>query len=346
MEKILNFIDVMKSKEIKSYIVSAIILVTFFLLSSICAKIIMKCFKIKPEKLEKKSKMYKLIKFIFNVLGIYISILVLDFPESWRYGITKIFKLIMICAFTKIIAQFITPKSRLFEKFSEERDSKNESTIKFAIKFVRGVIYLIGAFIFISELGYDLSGLVTGLGIGSVVIALAAQDLAKNLFGGFAILTDKTFVIGDVIDVGGTYGTVEDITFRTTKIRKFDDSIVTMPNSVLADSEIINWSRLNKRRYECTLKVALDTKIKDINGIISKIGFELQKNNDIIKGSFRVYFSKIENDGYEIFMYMYTSAVNYDEYLDFVDGVNDSIVELLEKEKVKLIYPTYEIIQK
>lgn len=346
MEKILYFVDVMKTREIKSYMISVLILILFFLLSSICAKIIMKCFKIKPEKLERKSKIYKLIKFTLNVLGVYISIIVLDFPESWIYKVTKIFKLIMICLFTKIIAQFIRPSSKLFEKFSGENDSKNKSTIKFAIKFVRGIIYSIGAFIFISELGYDLSGIITGLGIGSVVIALAAQDLAKNLFGGVAILTDKTFVIGDVIDVGGTSGTVEDITFRTTRIRKYDDSIVTMPNSMLADSEIINWSRLNKRRYECTLKVGFDTSKKDINDIINKIGFELQKNEDIIKDSFRIYFSKIEKDGYEIFMYMYTSAVNYDTYLEFIDGVNDSIVELMEKENVKLVYPTYKIIQK
>ncbi len=343
MENIKFFIDTMKAKDIKSYIVSGGILIAFLLLSSVFAKLIMKCFKIKPEKLQSKSKVYNLIKSVINIVGIYIAILVLELPNLWSYKITKIFKLLMIYLVTRVIAQLIRPSSKIFEKFSTDKDSKNESTIIFGVKFIRAIIYIIGVFIFVAELGYDLSGIITGLGIGSVVIALAAQDFAKNLFGGVVILTDKTFIIGDIIEVNGTSGTVENITFRTTRIRKFDDSVITMPNSVLADSEIINWSKLNKRRYECTLKVGLDTKQKDINDIIKKIGFELQKNKDIIKDSFRIYFSGIESDGYKIYIYMYTDIINYDDYLDFIDGVNDSIVALMEKEQIKLIYPTFEI---
>ncbi|MBO5349431.1 MAG: mechanosensitive ion channel family protein [Clostridia bacterium] len=343
METIKNCIEIIKSKEIIDLLIAVAIFIGFILLSSIFAKIIMKCFKIKPEKLEKKSKLYKILKCIFIISGTYISLLILSLPSNFMAVVTKIFKLILIYLVTRLVANLIRPSSKTFNKMKNTNESANEHTIRFAIKFARGIIYIIGAFIFVTELGYDLSGLVAGLGIGSVVLALAAQDLAKNLFGGFAIISDKTFVIGDTIEVNTTFGTVEDITFRTTRIRKLDNTVITMPNSILADSEIINWSKIKKRRYDCELKLSLDITQKEINNIIKKIEFELQKNTEIIKDSIRVYFSDIEKDGYKITIYLYTDIIDYDEYIKFKNDVNSQILALFEKEHVKLIYPTFDI---
>lgn len=343
MERLKEFIEVMKSKEIIDIAIAIGILVTFIILSSIFAKLIMKCFKIKPEKMMKKSKIYKILKFIWIISGTYISLLFLSLPGNFMRIVTKIFKLTLIYSVTRLIANLIRPNAKIFDKMQSDNDNKNEHTLRFAIKFVRGVIYTIGAFIFIAELGYDLSGLITGLGIGSVVLALAAQDLAKNLFGGFAILTDKTFVIGDTIEVKGVYGVVEDITFRTTRIRKLDNTVITMPNSILADSDIINWNKIKKRRYDCDLKVSLEISQKQINDLVQKLAFELQKNKEIIKDSIRVYFSDIDKDGYNIKIYLYTEIIDYDEYIEFVNNVNSQLLDLLEHEKIKLMYQTYDI---
>lgn len=343
MNKIKEFIDVIKSKEMIDIAIAVGILAGFIILSSIFAKMIMKIFKIKPEKIARKSKIYKILKCIWIISGTYLSLLILGLPINFMQVVTKIFKLIIIYLVTRLAANLIQPNAKVFDKMRLESNHKNEHTIRFAIKFIRGIIYTVGAFIFIAELGYDLSGLVTGLGIGSVVLALAAQDLAKNLFGGLAIITDKAFIIGDTIEAKGVYGVVEDITFRTTRIRKLDNTVTTMPNSVLADSEIINWSKIKKRRYDCEFKLSLDITQKEINSLIKKIGFELQKNTEIIKDSIRVYFSGIEKDGYKITIYLYTNIVDYDEYIEFVNNVNSELLNLFEKERIKLIYPTYDI---
>lgn len=344
MKKVLDCIEYIKAKEIVEILIAVGVLVGFIILSSIFAKIIMKCFKIKSDKFTKKTKLYKISKFIWIISGTYISLLILQLPSDFMAIVTKIFKLALIYGVTRFCANLVRPNTKLFTKIKEsEKNTTNEHTMNFAVKFIRGIIYVIGAFIFISELGYDLSGLITGLGIGSVVLALAAQDLAKNLFGGLAILSDKTFVIGDTVEVKGVYGTVEDITFRTTRIRKLDNTVITMPNSVLADSDIINWNKIQKRRYDCDLKVSLQMSQKQINDIIKKLAFELQKNKDIIKNSIRVYFSDIEKDGYNIKIYLYTNIIDYDEYIEFVNNVNSQILALLEHENVKLIYPTIQI---
>ena len=333
MKKLLDCIEYIKAKEIVEILIAVGVLVGFIILSSIFAKIIMKCFKIKSDKFTKKTKIYKISKFIWIISGTYISLLILQLPSDFMAIVTKIFKLALIYGVTRFCANLVRPNTKLFTKIKEsEKNTSNEHTMNFAVKFIRGIIYVIGAFIFI-----------TGLGIGSVVLALAAQDLAKNLFGGFAILSDKTFVIGDTIEVKGVYGTVEDITFRTTRIRKLDNTVITMPNSVLADSDIINWNKIQKRRYDCDLKVSLQMSQKQINDIIKKLAFELQKNKDIIKNSIRVYFSDIEKDGYNIKIYLYTNIIDYDEYIEFINNVNSQILALLEHENVKLIYPTIQI---
>ena len=209
MKKLLDCIEYIKAKEIVEILIAVGVLVGFIILSSIFAKIIMKCFKIKSDKFTKKTKIYKISKFIWIISGTYISLLILELPSDFMAIVTKIFKLALIYGVTRFCANLVRPNTKLFTKIKEsEKNTANEHTMNFAVKFIRGIIYVIGAFIFISELGYDLSGLITGLGIGSVVLALAAQDLAKNLFGGFAIVSDKTFVIGDTIEVKGVYGTV------------------------------------------------------------------------------------------------------------------------------------------
>ena len=343
MDKLREVIEVINAKEIIDIVIALVILAVFILLRSIFAKIIMKCFRIKQEKPAKKSKIYKLLKFIWLISGIYISLLFLGLPGDFMAIISKIYKLTLIYSITRLVANLIMPSAKIFDKMKFDSESKNKYTVNFAIKFLRVIIYIIGTFVFIAELGYDLSGLITGLGIGSVVIALAAQDLAKNLFGGVAILTDKTFVIGDTIQVNNVFGVVEDITFRTTRIRQADNTIITMPNSILSDSDIINWNKVKKRRYDCDLKLSLQTSQKQINDLIKKLSFELQKNKNLIKDSIRVYFSGIERDAYNIKIYLYTEITDWDEYIEFVSNINSQVLALLEYEGIKLIHPTYDI---
>ena len=105
----------------------------------------------------------------------------------------------------------------------------------FSFKIIRGVIYVVAIFIIIANLGIDISGLIAGLGLGGVIITLAAQDTAKNLIGGVVIFLDKPFVVGDWIQMDTFEGTVEDITFRSTRVRTFENSVVNIPNSVIAN---------------------------------------------------------------------------------------------------------------
>lgn len=172
------------------------------------------------------------------------------------------------------------------------------------------------------------------------MIALAAQDLAKNLLGGVTIIIDKPFKIGDFIETEKFSGVVEDITFRSTRIRNLENSQIIIPNSNLVDSAVKNWSNLESRRFSTDLVIELETNLEKVKSLINELKFSLEKNNFIIKDSVNVTFSQIKGDGINLFVYAYLKATSYVEFLELSEKMNMQIMEILEKEEVKLAYKT------
>lgn len=341
MENIKNIIETIQSKDIAELLISVLILVVFFIFSSIFAKLLSKLFKIKNIRI-KENPIYKTLKLIFIVFGIFISVSFLQLPYSFTNIFNKIIKIILIILLTKLVADCIDPKMSLMKRIFKDY-KKGEGSIRFITKLLRGLIYTIGSFIIIAELGYDLSGIITGLGLSGVVLALAAQDIAKNLFAGFAILSDKTFIVGDYIELDKISGTIEDISFRTTRIRTMDNSLITVPNSILSDGKVINWSKNVKRKYEFNLRFKLNSNVSTLKEISNRIKFVLKTNKDIIQDNINVNFTDILDDSVVLNIYFYTNIVEYTEFLKFKSDINMIILSLLEKENIELAYPTQTI---
>lgn len=185
------------------------------------------------------------------ILGIYVAILFLQAPLNLSKEVINIvtegFKIVSVIAFARGLAKSFVPTSSLVKRMKEKTSKDVEdSMFDFILKIIRLIIYIIAGFIVITLLGFNLNGLVAGLGIGGVIVTLAAQDTAKNLFGGLVIFLDKPFIVGDWIEMEPYEGTVEDITFRSTRVRTFENSIVNIPNSIISNSSIINWSKMEK----------------------------------------------------------------------------------------------------
>ena len=248
-------------------ILIAIGIILFFrIFSTIFSYIIIRMFKIKEKKSKsiKESAFYTPIKIFFILLGFYLAIIFLREPlelsEEIMLIATKIFKIVSIIVSARGLAQSFTTKSNLVKTIKNKMNyNMEDSMFQFMLKATRSIIYGIAGFIVITELGFNLNGIVAGLGIGGVIITLAAQDTAKNLFGGLVIFLDKPFIVGDWIQMEDFEGTVEDITFRSTRVRTFENSLVNIPNSIISNSSIINWSKMEKRRYKTNLCVEIDT---------------------------------------------------------------------------------------
>lgn len=345
IKQMITSIDLDNLLKIFDIQISIAILIFFVLFKGIFSRILIKIYYIfsKNKKNPKDSSMYKPLNTFFVCLGIFCTINILPISKQVLYILNKIFKIIVIYFITKAISTLITEDSTWFKKVFKK--SENKAVDRFICKIIRGILWIIFLFIVLNELGYTnvssaLGGLVTGLGIGSAALALAAQDFVKSLLSGATILTDKPFIIGDWIEVGQYQGTVVDITFRSTRIKSFDNAVITIPNSTITSDYVINWNRLTSRRFDCVLNLSLDTPTDKIRKIVKEIKLTLENNPNVIKGTVQVALDAISNYSSDIKIYLYVNEAEYVKFLKVKEDILCSLLFLAEKENIELAYPS------
>lgn len=347
MEQLLEFCERLTSVQLIDIAIAIGIIIVCKLLSSPLSYIIIRIFKIKSKKSKdiKESAFFKPLKLFFVILGVYLAVVFLKAPlqiDSYVMNIvTKIFKIISVIEFSQGLANSFTSNSTLARKMQKSLDKKvDDAMFDFVLKIIRIVIYIIAIFLVLSILEINLTGLVAGVGLSGVIITLAAQDTAKNLFGGLVIFLDKPFIVGDWIQMGNYEGTIEDITFRTTRVRTFENALVNIPNAIIADASVTNWSKMEKRRYKTNLCVELDTPLEKLQILKTRIENMLQERESVYDESIIVKFDKIEDNGINVLIYTYTNSVNYPSYLSEVEDINMKIIKILREEKIELAYDT------
>lgn len=344
--EIIEFIKNMDEKTTVNLIVAATIIMVFYLISSPISYMLIKIFNIKKgkKKIEQNAFYIPLTSF-FKVLGIYIALIflrpTLKFSNETMEMIKRGFKLIIILTTASGLSQSLTKNSKIVKHVKEKSDKElDDVTIKFSLRIIKVVIYIVAAFLIAADYGYDLSGIITGLGLGSVVVTLAAQDTIKNLFGGLMIFLDKPFKAGDYIKCGTYEGTVEDITFRSTRIRTLENSIAQIPNSEISSVTLTNISKMEKRRYSLDLGIVLDTDLHKIHDLKLDILKYLNSNDVVLKDSANVYFSEIKSNEFNLKIYCYLDVVEYTEFLGEKEIINYEIVKLVNKHQIGLAYDT------
>ena len=326
---------------IRNILFSLYIIIFSKIISSLIAYIIIKMFNLKEKDKSKikKNAFYKPIKTIILLIGIYVSTLLFNIPENIKLIIYKVFKICVILVTSKGFLNLFNTDSYTFKKIEKTLNFKgNDALVKFVSRALKILVYIVAGFIIVSEFGYNLGGLVTGVGISSVVIALAAQDLAKSLFGGLCIILDKPFSIGDYIVVNNYEGVVEDVTFRTTRIRNLENELIIIPNSEITADYISNWSKRNSRKYEMNLVLELGTSIEKIVDFKNAVLLVLQNENHVLKENIRIYFDTISDNGFDVKINCYTDILPYNDFLNYKEELNLKILNLLQIKNIELAY--------
>ena len=345
VNSIINYFKNITTEQIITMVIALAIIILFCLLSSLIAYGIIKIFKWKSKGKEiKENSLYKPLKTVVIWVGLHIAILTLGLPSNVNAICNKIFRIGAIIIIAVGIANMFAADYKIFKKIANHKRIKgNQTLINFISKVTKGIIYVIATFLVMAELNFNLSGLIAGLGLGGVIVALAAQDIAKNLFGGMAIIVDKPFSVGDWIQTTNYSGTVEDISFRSTRLRMTDNTVVTIQNSTLSNEPVINYAKLPMRRFSTTLNLALETNSNVVENIIGKVKFALSNTDGVLPNDLNVYLQKIADDGIEIGIFFNTNIVSYYDYLSFCEQVNLLLLKVLESENVKLAYPTQKV---
>jgi len=334
--------------EIVIQIIIAIgVIFVFRILSSVVSSIIIKMLRPKGnDKVSvKKNPFYLPLRTIFTFVGIYIALNIIKNATSISPEIQSILdkgiKILLIIFVAKAFGEGLDEKNKVFVKIRDKSNREiDKSTMKAILRITKIAIYVLAGFMVISELGYNISGFITGLGLSSVVITLAAQDTAKSLIGGLAIFLDKPFKVGDYIKVDQYEGTVEEIRVRTTSIRTLENTVLHVANSEMSVSAIINYSEMEKRRYYSKLVLEFGTSLKKVESVKNKINSMLMQMDEIEKETIMINFQDISDNGMDLVVIAYINRTNYAEYLDIKEEINYRIMEILENERVEMAYNT------
>ena len=195
----------------------------------------------------------------------------------------------------------------------------------------------------ISELGYNINGLLTGLGVGGLAVSLAAQDSLKSMISGFVIMFDKPFDVGDFIETSDFSGTVEDITMRSTRVRKLDDTVIAVPNTKLAESLITNYAKLTKRLVEFKIGLLYSTSADVLKECKKEIYEFLAGHEKVESETIRVRFCEYEESALNLQIRCYIAITDLEEYYAFVEELNFAIKEIIENNDTDFAYPTQSI---
>ncbi|QNO16045.1 mechanosensitive ion channel family protein [Alkalicella caledoniensis] len=278
--------------------------------------------------------------FIF-FLGLFFALRDLSLSKEYYDVVVKLFRSTVIILITSGFYNLSSTSSALFTKLNEKLDFDiDRILIPIISKAIRFILVAISASIIAQEWGYDVNGFVAGLGIGGLAFALAAQDSLSNFFGGIVIILDKPFSIGDWILTPNVEGTVEDINFRSTKVRTFAHALVTVPNATLAKNPITNWSKMGRRRISFNLGVTYTTPREKLATCVTRIDSMLKNHSDIHPETIFVNFDSFNSSSLDIFIYCFTNTTVWGEFLKVKEDVNFKIMDILEQEGVSVAFPS------
>ena len=214
----------------------------------------------------------------------------------------------------------------------------------FILKILKVLVGGVGLGAMLQVWGINITALVASLGLGGLAFALAAKDTASNMFGSFALLADKSIRIGEWIKVGGVEGTVEDIGMRTTKIRSFEKSLITVPNQIVANSPIENFSRRGVRRIKMNIGLTYSTSAEQMNMIVHEIRTMLHNHENISqKDTLLVNFESFGDSALNIFIYTFTSTSNWERYLNIREDIHLKIMKIVEENNASFAFPSQSI---
>ncbi|MCY8511995.1 mechanosensitive ion channel family protein [Bacillus atrophaeus] len=289
----------------------------------------------------------KPVRWFFVALGLFLAIRYSPFFDGQMPLISKVYRSFIVALLSWGLCNLTAASSFLFHKVNQRFDLEMDDILApFLSKLLRFVIIALSVSVIAQEFNYDVNGFVAGLGLGGLAFALAAKDTISNFFGGIIIITEKPFTIGDWVQTPSVTGTVEDITFRSTRFRTAQEAVVTVPNSTLSMEAITNWTKMNKRQITFSLHVSYATPVEKMDRCIKTLRKMLIEHEGVHDDTIMVNFDMFADNYYNLFFNFYTKTTSWAENLDVREDINYRIIDILAAEGVEFAYPGQTVLVK
>ncbi len=276
------------------------------------------------------------------IMGLHFALQPLSFLGSYAITIYQLFSVAQILVTAFIIARVSGILVSWFGERAKSEKRMSEHLLSILKQVIRAICYVFALFAIMSVYNVNLSGIVVGLGVGGIAIALALQNILADAFSAFLIYFDRPFEIGDLIAIGEYCGNVKKIGIRSTRIKLLQGEELVISNRELTTTNIRNFKKLKKRRVVLKFGVATDTpaeKLKKIPQIMREIvnGVNLAEFD-------RAHLSEFGNFTLNFEVVYYIKTPNYAKYMDIKQDINFGLIEAFEKEKIVMPYPTQTVL--
>lgn len=281
------------------------------------------------------------------VSGILLSFLWLSFyqylglPSAVTIPLATGIKIVQSLLFIRIAYLFCEAVGLWLQQTAQQTDNvAQQQLIPLIRKSLKVLVVLLGSLLLIQSLGFNVMSLLAGLGLGGLALALAAQDTAANFFGSLMILVDQPFRVGDHIKITDTEGVVENIGFRSTRIRTFDRSLVTLPNSFVAKEKIDNLTLRDAFRIRHVIGFTYSTPTRTLADFCEELRKDFSLNPKIVKDDIRVYFQELGDFNLQVLVQIYVTPMTVLEFAAFRQEVLIQIMNLSDARGLDFAFPT------
>lgn len=321
--------------------------------------------------LENLHKLRKPISYLISLVGLKLSLEILVYPTVISTSSSNIFYFTYIAMFTYIIFILIDNFLLIYlTKQNYKNTILRKELFALSASIIKIVIFIMGTLIFLIKLGIDISAILASLGIGGLAVAFAAQTTLSNFFGLVKMIFDKSFSQGDWIATKDIEGFVVEIGFISTQLRTFDNALITIPNSTLANSSIKNWTKRRiGRRIKMRISVTYASKMDNLQNAIKDIDAMLRIHPDIslpqgvdykditksykkeqkfiniddkygIKSDILVYLDEVSEYSLDILIYAFSKTTQWHEWLEVKQDVIFKIWEILKRNDLEFAFPS------
>ncbi|MCX2743622.1 mechanosensitive ion channel family protein [Mangrovivirga sp. M17] len=271
-----------------------------------------------------------------------VFIRVLQLPIEFAHYTIIILKSLVPLFATIIVYRLVDIVSLYMHRMAEKTQSTlDDQLVPLVSKTLKIFVVLIGVIFILSSLDINVIPILTGLSIGGLAFALAAQDTLKNFFGSIMIFLDRPFQIGDWITAGSDIdGTIEEVGFRSTRIRTFRNSVTSVPNGKLADMTVDNHGLRVYRRFYTRLAITYDTPPDVIEAFVEGLRKLTEDHPDTRKDNYHIYLNEFGGSALEIMYYVFFRVPDWGGELKARHELMLQIIELSEDLGVRFAFPT------
>lgn len=282
---------------------------------------------------------FGIIAILLTIIEAFLPGLLLDISISKvLFNLVEIMRTVFIalCLF-----RGVSLLSNYLMKLAQNTESRlDDQLLPIVTKLIKVVVGVIAVIHILAVSGVNVTALIAGVSIGGLALALAAQDTVKNLLGSIMIFFDKPFQIGDTIQTPEVEGTVEEVGFRSTRIRKVDNSLVSVPNGSLSNLTLVNLGARRMRLFEVTAGVTYDSPPESIKAFIKDVKHLLDQHEKVDQNQKFVYFRNMSASSLDVFIRAYLYVADFQEELATREELLFEIMTFADQRGLSFAFPS------